>query len=94
MRSDKRRSKLTGRGVTGKMVTLVRARSKKYSCLIGEVNLSEVAVKAKPMPDEMLTPDGFFVSKKFFDYAAPLVGKLPEYVRLKGVIVKSRLSRK
>jgi 6-phosphofructokinase 1 len=80
--------KLTDHGVTGKMVTLVRARSKKYSCSIGEANLADVAVKAKPMPDDMLTPDGFFVSKKFFDYAVPLVGKLPEYVRLKGVMVK------
>jgi 6-phosphofructokinase 1 len=80
--------KLADRGVTGKMVTLVRKPGKKYACSIGEADLSDVAVKAKPMPADMLTPDGFFVTQKFFDYAAPLVGEMPEYVRLKGVFVK------
>jgi len=75
--------KLAAKGVTGKMVTLVRSRGKKYGVTIGQADLSDVAVKAKPMPDEMLSPDGFFVSKAFYDYAAPLAGPLPKYANLR-----------
>jgi hypothetical protein len=30
----------------------------------------------------MLTPDGFYVTKAFMDYAKPLVGEMPATVRL------------
>lgn len=81
-------AKLALSGVSGKMVSLVRKPGKKYSCTIGQASLGDVAVKAKPMPNDMLTPDGFFVTRKFYNYARPLVGELPEHVRLKGIMVK------
>jgi 6-phosphofructokinase 1 len=81
--------KLAAKGVTGKMVTLVRGRGAKYSASIGTADLSDVAAKAKPMPDSMITPDGFFVTKAFYDYAAPLVGPLPKYTNLKLAAAKS-----
>ncbi len=84
--------KLAAKGVTGKMVTLKRAGSAKYSAEIGTVDLEDVAVRAKPMPRGMLTRDGFFVTKKFYEYAMPLVGPMPTYATLKNI--KARVPRK
>ncbi|PCJ61931.1 MAG: phosphofructokinase [Planctomycetota bacterium] len=70
-------------GVTGKMVSIKR---KKDKFDIGLVDLSDVAVKAKPMPKNYITKDGFFVTKAFLNYLKPLVGELPEYVRLKNTM--------
>ncbi len=77
--------KLAARGVTGKMVTLIREKGSGYKVRIGTADLADVAVKAKPMPRRFITKDGFFVTKAFYDYAGPLVGEMPEYVRLKGL---------
>ena len=74
--------KLAAAGTSGKMVTLVRGKGKAYSASFGTANLSDVAVHAKPMPANMLTSDGFYVTKAFMDYARPLVGEMPETVRL------------
>ena len=71
-------------GISGKMVTLERPKTKKYKTKIGLANISDVAVHAKPMPRNFITPDGFYVTKAFIDYASPLVGELPKYVRLAG----------
>jgi 6-phosphofructokinase 1 len=75
--------KLAAKGATGKMVTLVRGRGAKYSSSIGTADLGDVAVRAKPMPDSMISADGFFVTKAFYQYVAPLVGPLPAYATLK-----------
>jgi 6-phosphofructokinase 1 len=73
---------LAKQGITGRMVTLVRKPGATYSCTTGTAELSEVAIKAKPMPAEFLTADGYFVTPAFLDYARPLVGPLPEYANL------------
>ncbi|MHC4713406.1 MAG: diphosphate--fructose-6-phosphate 1-phosphotransferase [Planctomycetota bacterium] len=75
--------RLAAKGVTGRMVTLERAKGAKYAVKFGTAALQDVAVRAKPMPRSMITADGFFVTKKFFDYAAPLVGPMPKYVSLR-----------
>lgn len=75
--------KMAADGVSGKMVTLERAKAKSYKVNIGTIDLEKVAVRAKPMPRSMITRDGFFVTKKFYDYAAPLVGPMPKHVSLK-----------
>jgi len=75
--------KMAADGVSGKMVTLERAKTKTYKVTVGTTDLEKVAVRAKPMPKSMITRDGFFVTKKFYDYAAPLVGPMPKYVSLK-----------
>ena len=75
--------KLAARDVSGRMVTLERAKGKKYAVTIGTADLKDVAVHAKPMPDSMISPDGFFVTKSFYEYAAPLVGPLPAYANLR-----------
>jgi len=45
--------------------------------------LSEVAVHAKPMPDDFINEQGNFPTQKFLDYARPLVGELQKFARLK-----------
>ncbi len=77
--------KLASQGKTGLMVTLVRNPGKKYSCTTGTADLAEVAVKAKPMPDEYVNAEGNFVSEAFLDYVRPLIGVMPKYARLANV---------
>ena len=44
----------------------------------------EVALGAKPMPDEYIHAEGNHVTPACLAYLRPLVGPLPEYVRLGG----------
>jgi len=73
---------LAKQGKTGLMVTLERESNSPYKCVTGEVALNKVAVKAKPMPDNYITPEGNFVTDEFIEYLRPLVGELPEYAKL------------
>ncbi|MCI0498169.1 MAG: diphosphate--fructose-6-phosphate 1-phosphotransferase [Planctomycetales bacterium] len=70
-------------GKTGLMVSLERVQGKDgYRCTTSTANLCDVAVKAKPMPDEYINAQGHFVTDKFMDYIKPLIGPLPEYAHL------------
>ena len=73
---------LAAAGKTGLMVTLERQKSKEYKCFTGSVALSDAAAKAKLMPDEFISENGFYVTDAFLDYVRPLIGELPEYVKL------------
>ena len=42
------------------------------------------------MPDEFINAEGNDVTQAFIDYAAPIVGKLPEIGRFKGVKVAKK----
>lgn len=44
--------------------------------------LNEGAAKTKPVPEEYIADDGFMVNERFGEYIDPLVGGLPDYVRL------------
>jgi ATP-dependent phosphofructokinase / diphosphate-dependent phosphofructokinase len=74
--------KLAAKGMTDVMVTLKRVKGKTYRVTTGTAPLSEVAERAKPLPDHFIGPDGYSVTKAFLDYARPLVGPLPTYSRL------------
>ncbi len=76
---------LAAQGKTGLMVTLVRNPGQAYSCVTGTASLSEVAVKAKPMPSEFINPEGNFTTDAFLEYVQPLIGPLPEYARLANI---------
>lgn len=88
------------KGVTGKMVTLVRKSNKPYKCVTGLANLSDVANGEKFLPRSFMNKAGNHISKKMRDYATPLitgeapitVGKdgLPEFMRFKRVHVKKK----
>ncbi|MBL8026058.1 MAG: diphosphate--fructose-6-phosphate 1-phosphotransferase [Fibrobacteres bacterium] len=80
--------KMAAAGSSGVMAALKRVSNKPYKSAIVTAPLSEVAVHAKPMPDNMFTSDGFMVNKKFFEYLKPLVGSLPEYTEIKKLLVK------
>lgn len=75
--------RLADEGHTGVMVTLVRTSSDPYACTTGTAALKDVAVHAKPMPDEFINAAGNFPTEKFLSYLRPLVGDLPEFARLK-----------
>ncbi len=80
---------LAAEGKSGVMVTLVRDGNAPYTCSTGTAALKDVAVRAKPMPDEYLNEAGNFPSEAFLEYLRPLVGDLPEYAELKYQQAKS-----
>ena len=69
-------------GKSGVMVSIVRESSDPYRWSLGTAPLAEVALGAKPMPDEYISADGNYVTAACLEYLRPLVGPLPEYVRL------------
>jgi len=75
--------KLAVEGESGVMVTLERKSNYPYLCQTGTIPLEEVAVKTKPMPDNYISDDEFFVTSGFIDYIKPLVGEMPRYAKLK-----------
>ncbi len=81
----RRAVELAAEGTSGVMVNLVRESSQPYRWSLGTVPLADVAVRAKPMPDEFIAPSGTDVTPAFLDYVRPLVGPLPDYARLQGI---------
>lgn len=75
-------------GTSGFMVSLVRESNAPYKCTTGLIELEKVANAEKPVPDEFINEAGNFVTDAFVEYARPLIGALPEYVRLEKIAVK------
>lgn len=73
------------RGETGKMIGIRRVSNEPYAVDYVPVPLSEVAVKAKPMPLDYFNKEGNFVSPAFLEYMKPLAGTFPGFVRLKEI---------
>ena len=88
--TDAQEAELAGRsavlaaldGLQDVMITLERQDGPGYRCVTGTAPLADVAGKVRRMPPDFLSPDGWFVSQRFLDYASPLVGPLPRYDRL------------
>jgi len=91
-------------GVTGKMVTLVRAGAGgAYRCTTGLADLAEVANGEKPVPAAFINEASNGVTKAFCDYARPLVAGraelemgpdgLPVYARLAKHMVAKQTGR-
>jgi len=71
-------------GISGKMVTLVRKPGVEYSCASGLVDLKDVALEKKSVPDSFINEESNYVTQGFLDYVRPLIGEsLPEYSHLK-----------
>lgn len=81
----RRAVELATEGRSGVMVSIVRESTTPYRWSLGTASLAEVAVAAKPMPDEFITASGMDVTPACVEYLKPLIGLLPDYVRLKGV---------
>lgn len=73
---------LAKEGRTGVMVTLERQPGGAYKCGTGTIALTEVAAKAKPMPDKFINSEGNFITQAYLDYLLPMIGELPGYAKL------------
>ena len=51
---------------------------KNYAVELFRTELSSVAKKTKPMPDEFINAEGNGITDAFVEYAMPLVGELPK----------------
>lgn len=72
-------------GKSDYMVSLIREPGDVYHCRTDLVPLEEVANKIKKVPDEFINENGNDATRKFIEYAKPLIGgSLPEYGRFEG----------
>jgi len=79
-------------GKSGYMITLERASSEEYKCIIGLIMLEHVANLKRLVPEEFINEDGNDVTQEFLEWARPLIRPgLPRYARLKRVLVKKKL---
>ncbi len=92
---------LAVQGVNAVMPIIVRQSSRPYRWTLGHVPLSAVANQERKVPREYITPDGFGITEACRRYLAPLVAGeayppyrdgLPDYVRVKGVLARKRLT--
>ena len=81
-RCGRRAVELALAGESGVMVTMLRTSNDPYKIEFGTAPLSEVANGEKPMPDDFICPDRLYVTEKCLEYLRPLVGEMPNYVRL------------
>ncbi len=92
---------LAVKGVNAVMPTIVRRSSRPYRWTIGHAPLAAVANKEKKVPREYLRADGFGITAACRRYLEPLIAGeayppyrdgLPDYVRIKGVPVRRKLT--
>ncbi len=89
------------KGKNSVMPTVVRTSDNPYRWKIGEAPLSRVANVEKMMPKRFISKDGFGITPSCRKYLEPLIqgedyppyGKngMPQYVRIKGVLVPKKL---
>jgi 6-phosphofructokinase len=80
---------LAAQGESGYMVSIERISNDPYAVRYSKAALSEVAVRAKPMPDSYINAAGNFVTAECLDYMRPLLGEVPDYVTLEKKFVKA-----
>lgn len=87
-------------GKSGVMPFIRRLNDSPYQWEIGEAELSLVANQERFMPRDYITEDGFHITDACRRYLSPLIGGedyppysngLPDYVRLKNVMVDKKL---
>jgi 6-phosphofructokinase len=92
---------LAVKGVNAVMPTIVRKSSRPYRWVVGHVPLAAVANKEKKLPREYIREDGLGITAACRRYLAPLIAGeayppyrdgLPDYVRIKGVPVRRKLT--
>ncbi len=76
-------------GNSGYMVTIERISESPYKTAFGKTELSNVAIRAKAMPDDFINDRGNFVTEKLITYMRPLIGEIPNYVELEKSIVEA-----
>jgi 6-phosphofructokinase 1 len=68
-------------------IAIRRRPGKTYAVYFKRVPLANVAKETRHVPDAFIAPEGNDVTSAFLDYARPLVGKLPEVGRFRGLKV-------
>lgn len=74
--------RLAEHGESGYMVTMERKSNQPYQVSFGKALLRDVAVKAKPMPQDFINEEGNFPTEKFLAYCRPLISPLPNFTQL------------
>ena len=80
--------RLATSGTSGVMVTLERPKGA-YKTTLGQAKLSDVAVRAKPMPPEFINAAGNFITPAFLDYARPLLGEISNFTTFDWIAPKA-----
>lgn len=80
--------KLALSGNSGYMVTIERVSDNPYRTVFGKTDLSNVAIKAKAMPNDYINDRGNFVTEQLITYMRPLIGEVPNYVELDKSLVE------
>ena len=73
-------------GMGSGSVAMIRKPGSDYAIEYKRTELQNVAKETRGMPDEYICEKGNDITKAFIDYASPLIGELPPYGRLKGMI--------
>ncbi len=91
---------LAAAGKNGHMPIIVRESDDPYCWSIGDTEIVNIANKEKEVPDHFIREDGYHITDAFRRYATPLisgedyppfVNGLPAYVRLKKVLIPSKV---
>jgi ATP-dependent phosphofructokinase / diphosphate-dependent phosphofructokinase len=92
---------LAVKGANAVMPTIVRKSASPYRWTVGSVPLEQVANQEKKVPRDFITEDGFGITAACRRYLEPLIAGedyppyvkgLPDYVKIKGVPVKRKLT--
>jgi 6-phosphofructokinase len=92
---------LAVKGMNAVMPTIVRKSASPYRWVVGSVPLDQVANQEKKVPRDFITEDGFGITAACRKYLEPLIAGedyppyvkgLPDYVKIKGVPVKRKLT--
>ena len=90
-------------GKNAVMATIERGKGRKYSWATGEAPLDKVANVEKMMPRSYISKDGFGITGEGRQYLQPLIqgedyppykNGIPQYARLKKVLVEKKLKKK
>ena len=89
-------------GKTAIMPCIIRGKGKKYTWSIGEAPLDKVANVEVMMPRKYISKDGMHITDECRDYLLPLIqgedhppykNGLPQYAKLKKVLVEKKLKK-
>lgn len=69
-------------------IAIRRKPGKKYAVYFERVPLAHVSKETRHVPDKFINNQANDVTQAFLDYARPIVGKLPEIGRFKGIMVR------
>ncbi len=90
-------------GKTAIMPCIVRGKGKKYKWTIGEAPLDKIANVEVKMPRKYISKDGMNITEECREYLFPLIqgedhppykNGLPQYAKLKKVLVEKKLKKK